>query len=241
MILVIGGIKGGSGKTTLATNLTVLLSERGNKVLLVDCDQQKSASDWSEQRTASDFDSKFTTVQLSGTAIHSQLVKMQKDYDYIIVDVGGRDSASQRSALMAADIFLVPFKPRSFDIWTLSAVKSLVLEAISYGASFETYAVINQADARGKDNQEAIEILTNSDINFLDCIIGNRKSFSNAASLGLGVTESINSDKKAIQEIKVLWNHIESKLKQHQKHITTTSKSYGIESENRKKAVRRKG
>ena len=49
MITVIGGIKGGSGKTTLATNLSVMRSAH-TKVLLVDADEQKSASDWSQQR-----------------------------------------------------------------------------------------------------------------------------------------------------------------------------------------------
>ena len=50
MILVIGGIKGGTGKTTLATNLAVILKSEGHSVFLVDADEQQSAMDWSHQR-----------------------------------------------------------------------------------------------------------------------------------------------------------------------------------------------
>ena len=44
MIVVIGGIKGGSGKTTPATNLTVMRTLEGRNILLVDADDQCSAS-----------------------------------------------------------------------------------------------------------------------------------------------------------------------------------------------------
>ena len=65
MILVVGGIKGGSGKTTLATNLAVLRSLYGYKVLLVDADEQKSVSDWMEQRESAKIETKWTSIQLS--------------------------------------------------------------------------------------------------------------------------------------------------------------------------------
>jgi chromosome partitioning protein len=51
MILVCGGIKGGVGKTTLATNLTVMLAMEGKDVLLVDADDQGTASDFTAVRT----------------------------------------------------------------------------------------------------------------------------------------------------------------------------------------------
>ena len=49
-IYTIGGIKGGSGKTTVATNLTVLLAADGRDVLLVDADDQETASDFTVWR-----------------------------------------------------------------------------------------------------------------------------------------------------------------------------------------------
>jgi chromosome partitioning protein len=122
MIIVIGGIKGGSGKSTLATNLTVIRALEGKRVLLVDADEQRSASDWAEHRESLGITTPWTTVQLIGSSVRSQLFKMSSDYDDVIVDTGGRDTTSQRSALTAADIFLAPFQPRSLDVWTVGKV-----------------------------------------------------------------------------------------------------------------------
>jgi chromosome partitioning protein len=167
MILVIGGIKGGSGKTTIATNLCQLRASQGFKVLLVDADEQKSAYDWSLQRDHNGYGfnnltmgggKSFVTVCMSGKAVYSNLVKMRSDYDDIIVDTGGRDTTSQRAALCDADKFLMPFKPSSVDIWTMGGVKRMIDECVN--SRLKSYAVISQADPKGKDNEEALNTMT---------------------------------------------------------------------------------
>ncbi len=208
MITVVGGIKGGSGKTTLATNLAVLRSEH-KKVLLVDADEQRSATDWVNQRIGMGLETKWSTIQLAGKMIYSQLLRMKEDYDDIIIDTGARDTTSQRSALIIADKFISPFKPRSFDIWTIGAFKLLISEVHSVNPKLQCYAVVNQADATGTDNQEAIEILKECpELKCLPFFIGNRKSFGNAATQGIGVSELKVQDKKAIQEMNELYKHI---------------------------------
>ena len=128
MIIVVGGIKGGSGKTTLATNLTVMRAAEGRKVLLIDADEQRSASDWLAQRESQSLASNWTTIQLAGKMVYSQVEKLAKDYDDIIIDSGGRDTTSQRSALTIAHLFLIPFKPRSLDVWTAGQVDNMIYE-----------------------------------------------------------------------------------------------------------------
>jgi len=211
MIIVIGGIKGGSGKTTIATNLAVMRS-MSKKVLLVDADEQKSAWDWSQQRDELDKkDNKlchsFVTVCMSGKSIYSNLNKLKEDYEDIIVDTGGRDTTSQRAALCVADKVILPFKPSSIDIWTLVFIKGILSECLN--PNLVAYAVISQADAIGRDNQEAKEILREFDnIQTLDCMIGNRKAFRNAAAEGLGVVEMYPQDKKACEEMQKLYDLI---------------------------------
>lgn len=208
MILVVGGIKGGSGKTTLATNLVVMRS-LSNKVLLVDADEQRSASDWAAQREYLGIETKWSTIQLSGKSIYSQLLRMQQDYDDIIVDVGGRDTTSQRSTLTIADAFLIPFKPRSLDIWTIGAVKTMLSEIKAVNSKLQTFAVINQADPKGNDNNDACEVISECpDLECLKFQIGQRKAFANAATDGLGVIELKNPDKKANQEIREVYEYI---------------------------------
>ena len=70
---------------------------------------------------------------------------MINNYDDIIIDCGGRDTASLRAALTVSDIFLVPFQPKSFDIWTTEKVCALVEEAKSLNDHLISYAVINCA------------------------------------------------------------------------------------------------
>jgi len=149
MIVVVGGIKGGTGKTTIATNLTVLRSEAGKKVLLVDADEQKSTTIWVNQREALGVETKWVTIQLSGNALFTQLKKIESDYDDIIIDVGGRETRSLRASIAVANVLVIPFKPRSADLWTLPDMKEVILELLPGNPNIKCIAVINQADARG--------------------------------------------------------------------------------------------
>jgi chromosome partitioning protein len=209
MIIIVGGIKGGSGKTTIATNLTVMCASTGNEVLLVDADEQKSASDWAEQRESLGFLSSWTTIQLSGASLNSQILKMVNSYDDIIIDAGGRDTTSQRSALSIADLFLIPFKPRAYDVWTLGRVGALIQETRAVNPDLRCCAFLNQADPSGKDNEEAFGMLMESEsFECIDVCIANRKAFGNTATEGLGVVEARFPDKKAVGEMTKLYQTI---------------------------------
>lgn len=203
MIVVVGGIKGGSGKTTLATNLASYCARLDKRTLLIDADEQHSSLDWAEQRAQSlPNDPMLTTIALHGKALYQQIGKMQKDYEQIIIDVGGRDTTSQRSALLVADKFLVPFKPRSFDIWTLGSVRTMIDEVQALNNKLECMYIINQGDSRAWDNSEAMEIISEIPaLKPIPQIIGHRKAFSNAAAEGLSVWEIKSPDKKACAEM----------------------------------------
>lgn len=211
MIFTVGGIKGGTGKTTLSTNLTVWLSRQGADVLLVDADEQESASDftaWREETLKDDIG--YTLVQLHGATLRRQVEQMRPKYDHIVIDTGGRDTASQRAALFSSDIYLLPFAPRSYEIWTLSKVQALISEIQGNRSTpLQLYSFLNKADTRGQDNSEAIEVLSdNEELNYVDFPIINRKAFSTAASKGLSVFEMTPADEKAINEVEALFRHI---------------------------------
>lgn len=210
MILVIGGIKGGSGKTTLATNLAVLRSKK-KKVLLIDGDNQRSSIEWADQRQQFDgFEiSKFDVVSLVGAASYKTLNKLSKDYDDIIIDTGGRDTDSQRSMLLEADVYLLPFRPRSLDIWTIGAVTRILEDVKKLNPKLKTLSMINQADSRGSDNNDAKGILQDlKEFRYIDTPVGYRKAFSKAIDDGLGVVELEMQDEKASLEIKKLYETI---------------------------------
>lgn len=204
-IICVGGIKGGSGKTTLSTNIAVIRASEKRRVLLVDADEQRSASDWAEHREFLGISTPWTTVSLLGSAVRSQLLKMAANYDDVIVDTGGRDTTSQRAALTVADIFLAPFQPRSLDVWTIGKVSALLDEIRAVNPKLKAFAVLNRGDAQGADNEGAAEILKESEgITYLSTAIGQRKAFANAAAEGLGVVELKTKDAKAIAEMQQL-------------------------------------
>ncbi len=209
MIIMIAGVKGGTGKTTIATNLAVLRSATGKRLLLVDADEQRSTEIWANQRDVLGIETRWTTVSFGGKSLRSQLLKMKEDYDDIIIDVGGRETTSLRAALSIADFCFVPFKPRSLDIWTLGDFRSVVLEMRPANPNLKVFAFINQADAKGSDNEGSQSILgEHEEIKCLPFTIGSRKAFANAASDGLGVVEMKVQDKKAVQEIGSLYDFI---------------------------------
>jgi len=210
MIVVTGGIKGGSGKTTIATHLAAMRSQQNKDILLVDADDQETSSDFSTLRNSLDDElSQYTCVKLSGKSVRSELIKLQSKYTDIIVDAGGRDTINQRAALSVADNLIVPFVPRSFDLWTLDNVASIVEEIKQINPQLHSYAFLNRADSRGYDNNEARELIKENDnLKVLDVTICNRKAFSNAAAEGKIVNEVKNPDSKAIFEIQNLYNCI---------------------------------
>lgn len=210
MIIVVGGIKGGSGKTTIATNLAVMRSAGNRDLLLIDADDQETATDFTVLRNErTDGGAGYTSIKLAGPAVRTQTQRLADKYQDIIIDTGGRDTTSQRAALTIADLLLVPFVPRSFDIWTLEKVSALVGEMQPANPRLKAYAFLNRADARGQDNDEAMGLLRESlALTFIHTPIGSRKAFANAAAQGLAVTELKPPDPKAIDEIEIFYRYI---------------------------------
>jgi chromosome partitioning protein len=209
MIYTIGGIKGGSGKTTIATNLAVMLHLQKRDVLFVDADDQETATDFTHWRNETLSEGAgYTAIQLANNAVRTEILKLKNKYDDIVIDTGGRDTTSQRAALTVSDVYIVPFIPRSFDMWTLEKVVRLIDEMRTANPDLRTYAVLNKTDARGSDNIEAKEFLseTGGSITLVETALGHRKSFANAASKGLSVVEYKPQDDKAIKEITDLFS-----------------------------------
>ena len=125
MIVTIGGIKGGVGKSLIAVNLTVIRALAGKRVLLIDGDEQGTAGDWTDHRIGLGISTPWTSVRLRGGAVRTQALKMAGDYDDVIIDCGGRDTDSLRAALTVSNVLVVPFQPKSFDIWTASKVAQI--------------------------------------------------------------------------------------------------------------------
>lgn len=212
-IIGIGGIKGGVGKTTIATNLVIDLSNKGYKVLLVDADEQESSTTFTRfRKEEEDIETTYTATQLKDRSIKTELPELAKSFDYVVLDVGGRDTSSLRNTMVIADILLLPFAPRSLDVWTAPTMQELVENAQDYNEKLKALAFINKADPSGTFNEETVELLENIErLTYIDTPIGNRKAFAYATNAFKSVVE-MNEDKKAVNEMQALYTKVLEEL-----------------------------
>lgn len=207
MVIVLGGIKGGSGKTTVATTLAIIRAAHGRDVLLIDADPQGTATDFTALRHDSGAGAaRYTCVPLVGRAFHTDAPRLVKRYDDVVVDTDGQATDSQMLALELANVFLVPFVPRSFDFWTLDRVARRVQETWAVNPHLRACAFLNRVDARGRANDDAEDVLRESGVlEVLPTRLGSRKAFGNASAQGLAVTELRPPDRKASEEATALY------------------------------------
>jgi chromosome partitioning protein len=211
MITVIGGLKGGAGKTTIATNLAAMRS-LSCETVLIDADPQASSSDWALMRIETD-KPKVKSVRVEGSNARVEALRLSGlDVD-VIIDCGGKDCEAQRAAMSVADMFVVPFRPGTYDVWAFQQLETLIGQAKKIYPKFECLAFLNGADINGPDNADAIAIAnTVPGVRVLTTTICNRKSFRSSAADGLAVTEWRNTqrkiDHKAIAEITDIYQAI---------------------------------
>lgn len=197
-VILVGGTKGGVGKTTLAVNVAVLLATRGSDVCLLDADPQGSATRWSERRTDLQPGRPVVhCVQRSGD-VRTTAADHAGRYQHVIVDAGGRDSRELRSALLAADVFLTPLRASQFDLETLAGLGEVVTATLLYNAGLRRHAVLSIAPTNVRINEvaearDALRQAYGELLPLLATVVRERKVYRDAALGGLGVVEMDNA------------------------------------------------
>lgn len=208
MIITVGNTKGGVGKTTIAVNLAIARALAGRDVWLIDGDRQGTAQTAISIRAeAGHMPSIACATYPDGIALRAQIQQQKSKFDEVLIDAGGRDSTALRAALVLSDVLLVPFQPRSYDVWALSDMAELVDEARSLRDGLRAYAVLNCADPgeQSTDNSEAAAAVVDiPQFEYLPTPLRRRKVFANAASAGQCVLEIKPQDSKASAELNSL-------------------------------------
>ncbi len=211
-IVLIGGEKGGTGKTTLATNLAAILALEGKDVLLMDTDRQGTASFWAAVREEAEVEPRIASVQKFGKGLPAQVQDLASRYDEVIIDAGGRDSVELRYALGVCDTAYIPVQPFQFDIWTIRQMDELVSMAKGFNPDLCAHIVLNRVSTNPavREDRETREFFTREgfeNLSILEPILHERIAFRKSARDGLSVAEW-KADKKASSEMNQLFEEI---------------------------------
>lgn len=209
-IIAVVNQKGGAGKTTVAMQLAGTLGRRGYKVLVVDADPQATSSRWA----ASADDSKpfpATVVGLSAAQgkLHREVKKLITDYDYIVIDgPPAADSPIAQSALMIADLALVPVIPSPLDIWASVGIRKAIEDAADINENLKSRLVVNQCQPNTSLTKDILDLLPEFGIAMAQSQFHQRTVYRQSAVFGQTVQDFGAKALFAIQEVEMLCDEV---------------------------------
>ncbi len=203
MIVALLNQKGGVGKTTLALHLAGEWARQGARVTLVDADPQGSALDWSQARAREGLPRLFGVLGLARDTLHHEAPELARDLDVLVIDGPPRVASLMRSALLAADLVLIPAQPSPLDGWASAEMLALLAEAKIFRPELAARFLLNRCGARTIIARETGAALADHDPPLLHARIGQRVVFAEAMQRGQLAFE-IDADCHAAREVTAL-------------------------------------
>ena len=191
--------KGGSGKTTLSTNLAACLLRQERSVLLVDTDPQGSARDWHAAKE----DNPIELVALDRAGSLKSLRGLAASFEWVVVDGAAKLADMLAGTIKAADCVLIPVQPSPYDVWAAEDVVDLIRarQEVTEGMPRAAFIVTRQIQGT-KLGREVIEALQGYELPLFANGTVQRQAYPASADGGLSVFEA--ADPKAHAEIEAI-------------------------------------
>jgi chromosome partitioning protein len=184
-IIAVAQQKGGAGKTMLAAQLAVALAEDAS-VALVDIDPQGSLTIWGKLRASAPKAGQGIPVHtISGWRLATEVEKLKKAHDYVIIDTPPVIDSDARRAIRGADLVLVPMNPAPPDLWAAEGTLKLAAEE-----KRKTVLIFNRAPAASRLRKRLEAEIAARGLTLLPIALANRAGYANAFADGLAVTEA---------------------------------------------------
>ena len=201
MITVVGNLKGGTGKSTVAFNLSIWVATRRNvHVSIYDLDPQATISDALEIRTEDGY-----LPILEPQHLASKIGNEGKHTE-VIVDIGVSDEKAMNLAVKRADRILIPVAPSQADVWSTQRFLKLIAKVRKGGAKPEIIGFMNRSDTHiaVRETEDAFEALDGLDgITMLKQRLYQRTAYRRSFSEGMAVFE-MDPRSKAAAELEEL-------------------------------------
>ena len=184
--------KGGSGKTTLSANLSVLWSNSGYKVAVVDADNQKSLTYWLEARKQyyGTGDIGIVSYNFDIRNLIDEIKQIKKKYDFIIIDSPPSITFETIQIIKASDKVFVPVQPSPLDLMATLPFLNLANQERKNPTIF-----LNRVMPRAKLTEAMILRLRYAGAKIARSRISSKVIYAETFSVGRGVIDiSITSD-----------------------------------------------
>ena len=210
MIILVGSNKGGSGKTTVACNLSVALAQRGADVCLVDADRQGSAAKWHQEREAAELTPSLTLVQKYDN-LTKTLQSLNDKYSHVVVDVAGRNSREMITAATVSDVIIAPHQCSQLDLDTLGELQEQIIRVMDLNPElkvliYQTMASTNVQVIETERQDFEAYVSEFPEFTPLKSSGRYRKAYRDVISDGLSVLEG--SNKNAAEELTALYEEV---------------------------------
>lgn len=197
MIITIGSNKGGTGKTTTATNISIALALKKKDVCLVDADFQRSSSRWHQDRQEAKLVPSIALVEKYDN-VSSTLEELNKKFDYVIVDVAGRNSREMITAMSVSDILLSPHQASQLDLDTIQELQQQITRVKDLNPRLSCYILHTMASTnptvKTNERKEFQDYLNEFPaLSLLNSCLYYRKIYRDVMPFGKSVIESNNS------------------------------------------------
>lgn len=212
MIITIGSHKGGTGKSTLTTNLAAAYQAAGNRVVVIEADPSVSTtSTWASRREEHDELTPVTVLRKTGR-LASTLRDLQQAFDVIIVDTAGKDSVELRSAALVSDVLLTPTNADAADLDSTAEFITRMDEARDSNEDLKILVVISRAPTHAKSRFRDVAIAAlcgnTEEFALADTVVFSRRIYPDALKAGLSVLEASARTSQAREEIQNLAQEI---------------------------------
>lgn len=172
------GTKGGTGKSTTATSLAVVIHQLGKSVLLVDIDPQGSAASWGRRRGCTPTVVSCTSAGLSDLLKRAELA----NYDIAVVDGAAHDKKALVTAARLVDLSIICAAPTLADIEVSIKDRYCIVGRPSS-------VLLTQTPHTFSRRLASWHRAASSSGSVVDSMFGNRVDFQDSFAMGLGVTE----------------------------------------------------